>query len=322
VLDALVDSLGSARLLLLVQYRPEYQHPWSGKTSYSQLRLDALPAKSAGELLDALLGDDPGLAPLKDLLVRRGNPFFLEETVRTLVETKALGGTRTISADATNTGDPGPGLGPAYPGGAHLLQGDWTNARTFIEHPIAAYRAGNVVMVRRSAICSSSWVLAQLGEEREAQSRLREGEQLLERYAATGVVGYRSWTIHSLGRACLLLGRLDEAQGLGERTIESHPEHAVVAAHSLHLLGDIAAHPDRFEAGRGEAYYRQALALAEPRVMRPLVVHCHLGLGKLYRRTGRRTQAHGHLTTAMTMYREMDMPFWAEKATLEVTALT
>ncbi len=94
LLDSLVDSLGSARLLLLVNYRPEYQHGWVSKTAYSQMRLDALPVESAGELLDALLGDDPGLAPLKQLLVKRGNPFFLEETVRMLVETKALGGSR------------------------------------------------------------------------------------------------------------------------------------------------------------------------------------------------------------------------------------
>ena len=94
LLDSLVDSLGSARLLLLVNYRPEYQHGWGSKTAYSQMRLDALAAESAGELLEALLGDDPGLAPLKQLLVKRGNPFFLEETVRTLVETKALEGSR------------------------------------------------------------------------------------------------------------------------------------------------------------------------------------------------------------------------------------
>jgi class 3 adenylate cyclase/tetratricopeptide (TPR) repeat protein len=94
LLDSLVDSLGSARLLLLVNYRPEYQHGWGSKAVYSQMRLDALTAESAGELLEALLGDDPGLAPLKQLLVRRGNPFFLEETVRMLVETKALEGSR------------------------------------------------------------------------------------------------------------------------------------------------------------------------------------------------------------------------------------
>ncbi len=77
-----------------MNYRPEYQHAWGSKTSYSQMRLDALPPESAGALLQALLGDDPGLAALKQLLVKRGNPFFLEETVRTLVETKALAGER------------------------------------------------------------------------------------------------------------------------------------------------------------------------------------------------------------------------------------
>src|SRR4029450_3427943 len=88
------DSLGASRLLLLVNYRPEYQHGWGSKMCYSQLRLDALSAESAVELLDALLGDDPGLLPLKERLVKRGNPFFLEESVQTLVETKALAGER------------------------------------------------------------------------------------------------------------------------------------------------------------------------------------------------------------------------------------
>jgi len=89
-----VESLPTSRLLLLVNYRPEYQHGWGRKTYYTQLRLDALPPESAGELLGALLGDDPGLEPLKRLLVKRGNPFFIEESVRTLVETGALTGER------------------------------------------------------------------------------------------------------------------------------------------------------------------------------------------------------------------------------------
>src|SRR5437870_3577870 len=94
LLDGLVESLPTARFLLLVNYRPEYQHGWVSKTYYSQLRLDALPPESAGELLSALLGDDPTLGPLKRLLVRRGNPFFVEESIRTLVETQALTGER------------------------------------------------------------------------------------------------------------------------------------------------------------------------------------------------------------------------------------
>jgi class 3 adenylate cyclase len=98
VLDTLVESLPAARLMLLVTYRPEYEHHWGSKTYYTQLRLDALPPESAGELLHALLGGDPSLQPLTRLLIERteGNPFFLEESVRTLVETRALLGERAI----------------------------------------------------------------------------------------------------------------------------------------------------------------------------------------------------------------------------------
>jgi tetratricopeptide (TPR) repeat protein len=169
-------------------------------------------------------------------------------------------------------------------------------------------------MVTRTAICSSSWVLAQLADASQAQSRLREGEQLIERWSARGVVGYLGWTMHSLGRACLLLGRLAEAQAFGERAIEAVPEHTGVTAHCKHLLGDVASHPDRFDAERSEADYRAALALAEPHGMRPVVAHCHLGLGKLHHRTGDGAKAEEHLTTASAMYREMDMRFWLEKA--------
>ena len=99
LLDRLVDSVPTARLLLLVNYRPEYHHGWSSKTAYTQLRLDPLSPVSADELLQALLGDDPSLVPLKQLLIARteGNPFFLEESVRTLVETGVLVGERGAS---------------------------------------------------------------------------------------------------------------------------------------------------------------------------------------------------------------------------------
>ena len=94
LLDNLVESLGSARALLLVNYRPEYTHRWGSKTAYSQLRLDSLAVESAGELLSAFLGQDPALAPLYRLLEKRGNPFFLEETLRDLVESGVLAGER------------------------------------------------------------------------------------------------------------------------------------------------------------------------------------------------------------------------------------
>jgi class 3 adenylate cyclase/tetratricopeptide (TPR) repeat protein len=657
LLDGLVESLGSARLLLLVNYRPEYQHAWGSRTFYSQMRLDALPAEGTGELLEALLGGDPGLAPLKQLLVKRGNPFFLEETVRTLVETQALAGERgryqlrqpvqaiqvpptvqvmlaaridrlppedkrllqaasvvgkdvplvllqaiadlsdealrrgldrlqaaeflceialfpeleysfkhalthevtyggllqerrralharivdtletlhrdrlgeqierlahhalrgelrekavhylrqaglktagrsalqearawfeealglleTLPEDqstleqafeirlelrpvlqqlgevrqrlkhlreaktlaeklnddhrigrvsafesgvhatlgeldealqtatraletagrhrdlrlrilsttyleqahyfrgeyervvelATDNlaalpadwvyeyfGSAAPAsiydrfwlvlslaqlggfaaaaehqaeairlaepthhaftVGLAYYGAGtlHLLKGDWTEARSLIEHGIAVLQAGHVVPQIPFVVASSAWVLAQLGETSAALTQLQEGEQLIERQAARGIVASVGWAYHLQGRACLVLGRLDEARSLGDRAVESSPRHPGFAAHALHLLGDIATHPDRFDAERGGVHYRKALALAEPRGMRPLAAHCHLGLGKLYRRTGKHQQAREELTTATTMCREMDMRFWREQA--------
>ena len=96
LLDSLIESLPTARLLLLVNYRPEYQHGWGSKTFYTQLRIDPLPPESAEELIQVLLGSDSSLPPLKQLLIARteGNPFFLEESIRTLVETKFLIGER------------------------------------------------------------------------------------------------------------------------------------------------------------------------------------------------------------------------------------
>ena len=96
LLESLVESLPTARLLLLINYRMEYQHGWGSKSFYTQLRLDPQPHASADELLQALLGDDPSLTRLTSRLIERtgGNPFFLEESVRSLVETGVLVGER------------------------------------------------------------------------------------------------------------------------------------------------------------------------------------------------------------------------------------
>ena len=95
-LDSLVESLPAARILLAVNYRPEYRHGWGSKTYYRQLRIDPLPPAGAEGLLDSLLGTDPSTAVLKRQLIERtqGSPLFLEESVRTLVETRALVGER------------------------------------------------------------------------------------------------------------------------------------------------------------------------------------------------------------------------------------
>jgi class 3 adenylate cyclase/tetratricopeptide (TPR) repeat protein len=95
-LDSLVASIGTARMLLLVNYRPEYAHGWTNLSNYSQLRIAPLGAEVAESLLELMLGNDLSVAPLKPLLVARteGNPFFLEESIRSLVEAGHLVGER------------------------------------------------------------------------------------------------------------------------------------------------------------------------------------------------------------------------------------
>jgi class 3 adenylate cyclase/predicted ATPase len=91
-LNLFADSIGTANVLLLVNYRPEYSHHWNSKTYYTQLRLDPLGKESADEMLSALLGDSPGLEPLRRVIIEKteGNPFFMEETVQVLLDDGAL----------------------------------------------------------------------------------------------------------------------------------------------------------------------------------------------------------------------------------------
>jgi class 3 adenylate cyclase/tetratricopeptide (TPR) repeat protein len=94
LIDGIVDGLPTARILLLVSCRPEYRHGWASKTYYTQVRIDPLIPDMAGEMLNALVGTDIGLEPLKRFLIEKtgGIPFFLEESVRALVETGDLSG--------------------------------------------------------------------------------------------------------------------------------------------------------------------------------------------------------------------------------------
>jgi tetratricopeptide (TPR) repeat protein len=202
------------------------------------------------------------------------------------------------------------------PSRLYLVKGDWAKAHSLIEHGIAVLRTGSPMLNLPTALAWSAWMLAQVDEPSAALARLREGEQLAERQAARAVV-LSGPSYEALGRAALLLGRLDEAWSLGARAVDCSFARPGVTAHALHLLGDIATHPDRFDAESGEAYYLKALALAEPRGMRPLVAHCHLGLGRLYARTGKRA-AKEHLTIATTMYREMAMQYWLDQAEAEL----
>jgi len=121
------------------------------------------------------------------------------------------------------------------------------------------------------------------------------------------------------GMTYLWAGRVDEAASHAREalTLTRRLEARGAEVHALCLAGDVVSASGR---GDAESHYREALALAGKLGMRPLVAHCHFGLGKLYRRTGQREQAQEHLTTATTMYREMGMTYWLEKAETELQA--
>ena len=665
-LDGLVDGIPAARVLLLVTYRPEYQHPWGNRTYYTQLRVDPLPREGAEDLLKAILGADAELASLRALLIQRtdGNPFFLEESVRALVETKALVGERgayrlaqvlasvqvpaTVQAILASRIDRLPPaekqllqsaavIGKDVPynllhavadrthedmrrqlavlqsaeylyetrlfpdsaytfkhaltqevaygglltdrrraiharivGAIERLQGDRLEEQVerLAHHALRAESWGQALIYGRQAAdkARARWALRDagtqleqaltatkhlrqtrealqqaidvrldlrhaihlLGEVEQGMRHMREAEALAERlgddtrsglisiYLGTSLwmmghsdraqelvdralaiaestgdgllklrardllarlhhdrgdyrqavvtlreflsavetagassiasgatplvvntTAYLVWSLAELGEfaeatqraqeslsrakalenpiglimACMGAGLVDLRQGnapaaisvlehglkvchtfgftalvfhgiaaslgaayaLVNRTADAIPllskvadqaasmklvsdhllgaiplagvrlstgqiedaanlgRHALELAgkhkqrghevYALRLLGDVAAHRGPRDAQEAEVHYRGALGLAQERGMRPLIAHCHLGLGKLYRRTGAREQAQAHLTTAVTMYREMDMRSWLEQAVGETTAL-
>jgi tetratricopeptide (TPR) repeat protein len=122
-----------------------------------------------------------------------------------------------------------------------------------------------------------------------------------------------------LAETYLRAGRVEEAIGFARRALDLSRQHRERGhqAWALRLLGEVSSRPDSADAALAEDHYRQALVLAEELGMRPLVAHCHRGLGTLYRRTGKREQAQEHLTTATVRYREMDMRYWLEQAEAE-----
>jgi class 3 adenylate cyclase/tetratricopeptide (TPR) repeat protein len=136
--------------------------------------------------------------------------------------------------------------------------------------------------------------------------------QALEQTAALERVDIQALCLLPLGEAYVLASRLDEAHALAERVLALARERQERGnkAYALRLLGDLAAHREPPETERAEAHYRQALTLAEALGMRPLVAHCHRGLGMLYAATVQREQARTALSTAIALYHDMEMTFW------------
>jgi class 3 adenylate cyclase/tetratricopeptide (TPR) repeat protein len=163
-------------------------------------------------------------------------------------------------------------------------------------------------------------IAAALGEAYTLAGRVGDAVPLLtqgiERAIATGREGFQALCRLPLGEAHLLAGRLENAHALAEHTLaftRAHQERGN-EAYALRLLGDIAARREPPDLAQAEAYYQHALALTGELGMRPLQAHCHHSLGTLYRQTGRAALARAALSTAIELYRAMDMTFWLPQA--------
>jgi tetratricopeptide (TPR) repeat protein len=202
-----------------------------------------------------------------------------------------------------------------------LDQGDFAGAVASLERGLDLCRTREVPLL----LNDFAWAL---GAAYHWTGRRAEGVALMEDGAhglAERTVRWPGWAgrVGAFGGACLLDGRLADATRIAQDGLAAARQRGELGAEGqlLRLLGDIAAHPDRFDADAAEGHYCQAMALAEELGLRPLLAHCHLGLGKLYRRASTRQEAQEHLTTAATMFGEMDMRFWLEQAQAELKEL-
>jgi tetratricopeptide (TPR) repeat protein len=164
------------------------------------------------------------------------------------------------------------------------------------------------------------WMAGVLGAAYTLAGRVADAvpllTQALEQTIATAMAGDQTLCSLPLGEAHLVASRLEEAHALAEHTLALTREHQQrgTQAYALRLLGEIAAHRTPPDVDEAATYYHQALTLAEALGMRPLQAHCHHGLGTLYATVGQQEQARTALTTAIELYRAMDMTFWLPQA--------
>jgi tetratricopeptide (TPR) repeat protein len=196
-------------------------------------------------------------------------------------------------------------------GALHLERGALDEAIPVLERDIRLCQVAELPTVL-------AWAAPCLGLAYALAGRLAEALPLLQQAVEHGAkaTGLHAWLIGVTGAGFLLAGQPDEAVTLAERALRFSREGQERGheAQAVRLFGEIAARRNPPDIEQANHHYRKALSLAEELGMRPLLAHCHLGLGKLCRRTGKRQEAHEHLTTATTMYREMDMRFWLEQA--------
>ncbi len=206
-------------------------------------------------------------------------------------------------------------------GRLYLRKGDIPQAIFMLERGLELSRVWNVLTRLHQMAADLGAAYALSGRVTEALSLL---EQTVQRGTAIRAVYQALWVV-GLGESYRLAGHLEEAMHWAGRALEHSREYRERGhqAWALRLLAEIAAQRESPEVEPAEDYFRQALTLAEELGMRPLVAHCHLGLGTLYRKLGRLEPARAGLCAAMALYRAMDMTLWlpqAETALAQVEA--
>jgi tetratricopeptide (TPR) repeat protein len=196
---------------------------------------------------------------------------------------------------------------------AYLYKGDFDRALPLLERALRRSQVEDMPLNIRVLASTLGYAYALSGRVADGVSLLEQAVQQTE--ALNIFFRYALW-LAWLGEAYLLAGRQDQAFAFAERAVKhasayKEPGHR---GYALRLLGETAAHQDPPEIEPAEAHYQQALALAEALGMRPLMARCHFGLGRLYGQTGRGEQARAALTTAIDLYRAMDMTFWLPQA--------
>src|SRR5262249_9312804 len=195
----------------------------------------------------------------------------------------------------------------------HLRKGDLDQAIPMFERFLELCQTLNYPILFSTAASVLGYVYALSGRVAEAMPLL---EQAMERAASMSSMSFHALALAWQSEASLLAGRMDEALALAERALTFCREHKQRGheAWALRLLGDIAVQRHPPVAEPAADYYRQAMVLANELGIRPLLAHCHLGLGTLYAKMGRAEPARAELSAAIELYRAMEMTFWLPQA--------
>jgi tetratricopeptide (TPR) repeat protein len=194
-----------------------------------------------------------------------------------------------------------------------LYKGEFHKAIPVLERALGLCQTWHFPLHFPGVATALGLAYARCGHRAEGISLLEQG---VEQGAALGGRGLMALWVARLGEGYLLAGHLEDAsqRAVQALALSRDRKQRGYEAHALWLLGEIAAHRDPPEVEPAAASYREALALADELGMRPLQAHCHLGLGTLYLKADRPEQARAELTTAMALYRAMDMTFWLPQA--------